>query len=81
LLRDGTQQLGHQPEAFEGRTDDFSPERSAREGQAFETGSGRWNVAFLGIREPEWPARMGGSANRMMRPQLDNHYTEEKLRF
>ena len=41
LLRDGTKQLGQEPEAFEGRTYDISPERSAREGQAFETGSGR----------------------------------------
>jgi hypothetical protein len=41
MLRDGAKQLGQQPEAFEGRAYDISPERSAREGFAFDTGSGR----------------------------------------
>jgi len=41
LLRDGAKQLGQQPEAFEGRAYGISPERSAREGFAFDTGSGR----------------------------------------
>jgi len=40
LLRDGAKQLGQEPEAFEGRAYDISPERSARE-DFLDTGSGR----------------------------------------
>jgi hypothetical protein len=40
FLRDGAKKLGQQPEAFEGRAYDISPERSARE-VSLDTGSGR----------------------------------------
>jgi hypothetical protein len=41
LLRDRAKQLGQQPEAFEGRTYVSLLNGSAREGLAFDTGSGR----------------------------------------
>jgi hypothetical protein len=42
LLRDSAKQLGDQPEAFEGRAYvSLLKKKSAREGIAFETGSGR----------------------------------------
>jgi len=41
VLRDSAKQLGDQPEAFERRDDVSLLNGSAREGRAFETGSGR----------------------------------------
>src|SRR6185436_8456073 len=69
LLRDGTQQLGHKPEAFEGRTYDMSPEwigpRRTRLRNRFRQ-MGRSSWKSRGQNGP----RMSRGANRMMRPQL-----------
>jgi hypothetical protein len=76
MLRDGAKQLGQQPEAFEGRAYDISPERSAREGFAFDTGSGRQKVTALEFGERNCAANWAGSANRMRRfDRLENHST------
>ena len=51
LLRDSAKQLGKKPEAFERRSDvNLLNSGSAREGLAFETGSGRWNFLQGEIR-------------------------------
>jgi len=41
LLRDGAKQLGQEPEAFERRAYDISPEDRPAKDFAFDTGSGR----------------------------------------
>jgi hypothetical protein len=41
MLRDSAKQLGQQPEAFEGRAYDISPEDRPAKDFAFDTGSGR----------------------------------------
>jgi len=75
LLRDGTKQLGQQPEAFEGRTYDCllmdrpAKDKPSKPVQADETSLSEIRGAgpFESLATTTVAPRIGGSANRMKR--------------